>query len=86
MEWTLSKSEVWLSSVDITWTREFNGYYQRLFLSVSNEDDMFGFASHWESGSKIRSFKLDHMSRRFVTDQKEITDIWDLIHFEGESV
>ena len=85
MEWTLSKSEVWLSSVDITWSREFEGYNQRLFLSVSNAGDMFGFASHWESGSKIRSFKLDHMSRRFVTDQKEITDVWNLIYFEGES-
>jgi hypothetical protein len=86
MIWTVSKAEVWLSSVDIAWTREVDGLSQRLNVVSCNDGNMFLFASQWLEDCKIRSFKLDNVARRFVIDQGEITNLWNLAYFGGEAV
>lgn len=86
MEWKVAKAEVWLSSVDITWTREVYGISQRFNVVSYNDGTMHLFASQWIVGDKIVSFKLNDVARRFVIDQSEITNLWNLVYFEGESV
>ena len=86
MEWTLSKAEVWLSSVDIAWERKCDGLSQRLNVVSYNDGTMHLFASQWFIDGKIRSYKLNDVARRFVIDQSEITNLWNLVYFGGESV
>jgi hypothetical protein len=86
MIWTVSKAEIWLSSVDIAWTREFEGLTQRLNVVSCNDGTMHLYASQWFIGDEIVSFKLDNVTRRFVIDQSEITNLWNLAYFGGESV
>ena len=83
MGWTVIKTEVWLSSVDIAWTREIDGMHQRLFVCVSN-DKLFAYASEWMVGYKIRSFKLDNLERRYLIEQSELTALWQEVYFNGE--
>ena len=85
MIWTISKAEIWLSSVDIAWKRECDGITQRLNVVSYNDGQMFLYASQWYQGGKTHSFKLDNVARRFVIDQSEITNLWNLVYFEGES-
>ena len=85
MEWKAVKAEIWLSSVDIAWTREFGGLNQRLNVITSNDGMMYLLAMEWVLGDKIHSFKLDNVARRFVIDQSEITNLWNLVYFNGES-
>jgi len=86
MDWTISKAEIWLSSVDIAWTREVDGLTQRLNVVSCNDGTIHLYASHWLDGGKIRSFKLDSVARRFVNDQSEITNLWNLAYFGGEAI
>lgn len=86
MEWKVTKAEIWLSSVDIAWQREFEGLTQRINIVSCNDGMMFLYASQWFIDGKIRSFKLDNVARRFVIDQSEITNLWNLAYFTGESV
>ena len=86
MIWTNTKAEIWLSSVDIAWERKFEELTQRLNIAACNDGTMYLFASQWYQDGKIRSFKLDNVARRFVIDQSEITDLWNLAYFGGESV
>jgi hypothetical protein len=86
MEWTISKAQIWLSSVDIAWERKCDGLTQRLNVVSCNEGQMHLFASHWFIEGKIRSYKLDSVARRFVIDQSEITNLWNLAYFNGEDV
>jgi len=84
MEWTVTKAEVWLTSVDIAWTREIDGLNQRLFVCVSS-DKLFVTASQWIHGFKIRSFKLDNVEKRYLLDQSELTALWNHAYFNGET-
>jgi hypothetical protein len=86
MEWTKTKAQVWLSSVDIAWERKCDGLTQRLNVVSCNGGPMHLFASQWFIDGKIRSFKLDNVARRFVINQSEITNLWNLAYFEGELV
>ena len=86
MLWDISKAEIWLSSVDIAWERKCDGLTQRLNVVATNEGPMHLFASQWFVDGKIRSFKLDNVARRFVIDQSEITNLWNLAYFGGEAV
>ena len=86
MEWNISKAQIWLSSVDIAWQRKFDGLTQRLNVVATNDGPMHLFASQWFDDCKIRSFKLDNVTRRFVIDQGEITNLWNLAYFGGEAV
>jgi hypothetical protein len=86
MIWNISKAEIWLSSVDIAWQRDVDGLTQRLNVVSCNEGQMHLFASQWFLNDKIVSFKLDNVARRFVIDQSEITNLWNLAYFTGESV
>ncbi len=86
MDWKVSKAEIWLSSVDIAWQREFDGISQRLNVVSCNDGVMHLFASQWFIGDEIVSFKLDNVTRRFVIDQSEITNLWNLVYFNGEDV
>ena len=86
MDWKVTKAEIWLSSVDIAWERKFEGLTQRLSVVSSNDGMMFLYASQWLGNGKIRSFKLNDVARRFVIDQSEITNLWNLAYFNGESV
>jgi hypothetical protein len=86
MTWTISKAEVWLSSVDIAWQRDVDGLTQRLNVVSCNDGTMHLYASQWFMYGKIRSFKLDNVARRFVIDQSEITNLWNLVYFNGEVV
>ena len=86
MDWTITKAEVWLSSVDIAWERKCDGLSQRLNVVSCNDGPIYLFASQWFVDGKIRSFKLDNVARRFVIDQSEITNLWKLAYFNGESV
>jgi hypothetical protein len=86
MDWTVSKAEIWLSSVDIAWERKFDGLTQRLNVVATNEGPMHLFASQWFVDGKIRSYKLDSVARRFVIDQSEITNLWNLAYFGGEAI
>lgn len=86
MEWTLFNAGIWLSSTDITWRRECDGITQHLNVVSCNDGMMFLHASQWFIDGKIRSFKLDNVARRFVIDQSEITNLWNLAYFTGESV
>lgn len=85
MIWTVSKAEIWLSSVNIVWTCEVDGLTQRLNVISCNDGRMFLYASQWFVGDEIVSFKLDNVARRFVIDQSEITNLWNLVYFNGES-
>ena len=85
MDWTLSKSEVWLTSVDIVWTREIDGLNQRLFVCVSGEK-IFATASQWVLGFEIRTFVLDNIEKRYLLNQSELTAMWNHVYFNGESV
>ena len=85
MESTNTKAEIWLSCVDIAWERKCDGLTQRLNVVATNEGQMHLFASHWFINDQIRSFKLDNVARRFVIDQSEITNLWNLVYFNGES-
>ena len=85
MEWKVVKAEIWRSSIDISWTRESGGLNQRLNVVTSNDGMMYLLAMEWISGDKIHSFKLDNVARRFVIDQSEITNLWNLVYFNGES-
>lgn len=85
MDWKVTKAEIWLSSVDIAWQRECDGISQRLNVVSCNDGMMFLYASQWLGDGKIRSFKLDNVARRFVIDQSEITNLWNLVYFNGES-
>jgi hypothetical protein len=86
MDWTNTKAQVWLSSVDIAWERKCDGLTQRLNVVSCNEGQMHLFASQWFVDGKIRSYKLDSVVRRFVIDQGEITNLWNLAYFNGEPV
>ena len=86
MIWNVTKAEVWLSSVDIAWERKFEGLTQRLNVVSCNDGEMHLFASQWFIDGKIRSYKLDNVARRFVIDQSEITNLWNLVYFNGEAV
>ena len=86
MDWKVTKAEIWLSSVDIAWERKFEGLTQRLNVVACNDGMMHLFASQWLKDGKIRSFKLNDVARRFVIDQSEITNLWNLAYFGGESV
>ena len=86
MDWKVTKAEIWLSSVDIAWQREFEGLTQRLNVVSYNDGTMHLFASQWFIDGKIRSYKLNDVARRFVIDQSEITNLWNLVYFTGESV
>jgi hypothetical protein len=86
MDWTITKAEIWLSSVGIAWIRKLDGLTQRLNVVCCNEGQMHLFASQWIDGCKIHSFKLDNVARRFVIDQSEITKLWNLVYFGGERV
>jgi len=86
MTWTLSKAEIWLSSIDIAWERKFEGLTQRLNIVATNDGPMFLYASQWFIGDEIRSYKLDSVARRFVIGQSEITNLWNLAYFNGEAV
>jgi hypothetical protein len=85
MSWTTTKAEIWLTSVDIAWIRKFDGLTQRLNVVATNEGPMHLFASQWFVDGKIRSFKLDNVARRFVSDQGEITNLWNLAYLNGEA-
>ena len=85
MTWTIAKAEIWLSSVDIAWQREFDGLTQRLNVVSCNDGMMYLYASQWYQDGKIRWFKLEDVARRFVIDQSEITNLWYLVYFNGES-
>ena len=85
MDWKVVKAEIWLSSIDISWTRESGGIHQRLNIVTCNDGRMFLLAMEWILGDKIHSFKLDNVPRRFVIDQSEITNLWNLVYFNGES-
>jgi hypothetical protein len=85
MIWTISKAQVWLSSVDIAWQRDVDGLTQRLNIVATNDGPMHLFASHWFINGEIRSYKLDSVARRFVIDQCEITNLWNLAYFNGEA-
>ncbi len=84
MDWTNTKAEIWLSSVDLACERKCDGLTQRLNVVATNEGPMHLFASQWFINGKIRSFKLDNVARRFVIDQSEITNLWNLAYFNGE--
>ena len=84
MEWTVIKTEVWLSSVDIAWTREIDGLNQRLFVCVSS-DKLFVTASQWMLGHPIRTFILDNVEKRYLLEQSELTAMWSHVYFNGES-
>lgn len=86
MTWTIAKAEIWLSSVDIAWQREFDGLTQRLNVVSYNDGMMFLYVSQWFVGDEIVSFKLEDVARRFVIDQSEITNLWNLVYFGGEPV
>ena len=86
MLWTNTKAEIWLSSVDIAWERKFEELTQRLNVVACNDGTMFLYASQWFIDGKIRSFRLDNVARRFVIDQLEITNLWNLVYFNGEDV
>lgn len=85
MEWTVIKTEVWLTSVDIAWTREVDGMNQRLFVCVSNEK-ILATASQWIIGYPIRTFILDNVEKRYLLNQSELTAMWNNAYFNGESV
>lgn len=85
MTWTIAKAKIWLSSIDIAWQRECDGISQRLNVVSCNDGPMYLFASQWFIDNKICSFKLDNVARRFVIDQSEITNLWNLAYFNGES-
>lgn len=82
MEWTVIKTEVWLTSVDIAWTREIDGINQRLFVCVSN-DKLFVTASQWILGYPIRTFILDSVEKRYLLNQSELTAMWNHVYFNG---
>ena len=82
MEWTVTKAEVWLSSVDIAWTREIDGLNQRLFICVSN-DKLFITASQWMVGHYFRTFILDNVEKRYLMEQSELTAMWNLVYLNG---
>ena len=86
MDWKVSKAEIWLSSVDIAWQREFEGLTQRLDVVSCNDGMMFLYASQWFQGGEIVSFRFNDVTRRFVIEQSEITNLWDLVYFNGEAV
>ena len=85
MTWTIAKAEIWLFSIDIAWERKCDGLTQRLNVVSYNDGMMFLYASQWFVDDQIRSFKLEDVARRFVIDQSEITNLWNLVYFNGES-
>ncbi len=85
MSWTITKAEIWLTSVNIAWERKCDGLTQRLNVVSCNDGNMFLYASQRYQDGKIRSFKLDNVARRFVIDQSEITNLWNLAYLNGEA-
>jgi len=86
MEWTNTKAQIWPLSVDIAWERKSEGLTQRLNVVATNDGPMHLYASQWFIGDEIVSFKLDNVARRFVIDQSEITNLWNLVYFNGGPV
>ena len=81
MEWTVTSSEIWLTSVDITWTREYDGINQRLCVMVHNEV-MYCRAYQWTTYGSTRSFYME-VDRQHIINNKEVSELFNTVYFNG---
>ena len=81
MEWKIVESEIWLTSVDITWAREYDGINQRLRVMVDN-GVMHCRASEWVTHGGTRSYFLT-VDRRHVLINSEISALFNEVYFNG---
>lgn len=82
MEWKIVKAEIWLSSTDIAWEREHDGYNQRLYVMVAEEGVMHCRASHWYENGISRSYAWT-VDKRHVLSNAEITALYNEVYFNG---
>ena len=82
MEWRIVESQIWLSSVDITWYREYDGINQRLHVMVDN-GVMHCRAYEWVTYGVTRSYYLD-VDRRHVMSNTEISALFNEVYFNGK--
>lgn len=83
MEWTIASTEIWLTSTDITWTREHDGINQRLHVMVHNEV-MYCRAYQWMAEGVTRSFYLE-VERQHVLNNKEVSALFNNVYFNGSA-
>jgi hypothetical protein len=82
MEWRIVESQIWLSSVDITWSREYDGINQRLSVMIDN-GVMHCRASEWTTYGRTRSYSIQ-LGRRHVISNAEISALFNEVYFNGK--
>ena len=83
MEWKLGAGTgIWLTTVDIHWTREHDDVHQSLHVMVEAEW-MHCEASMWIGLGKTRTYNLT-VKRRHIIESKEVSALFNEVYFNGK--